>query len=188
MTKSPEEMAATMIANLPEKTGKPLEDWLDLVRPMGLHRHGEIVNMLKTEHDVTHGYANLIATKSLEELDGEKTDEELVHAQYAGPKAGLYPIYETLVGVAERMGDDVTVSPKKTYVSLRRAKQFAIIQPSTRDRVDLGLNLKEAETTDRLEPSGSFNAMVSHKVALEDSIEVDSEVKDWLQQAYDEAG
>ncbi|MDF1512676.1 MAG: hypothetical protein P1S60_02585 [Anaerolineae bacterium] len=42
------------------------------------------------------------------------------------------------------------MAPKKTYVSLRRHKQFAIVQASTRSRVDLGLNLKDEMVTDRL--------------------------------------
>ena len=48
-------------------------------------------------------------------------------------------------------GKDLEVSPKKTYVSLRRNKQFALIQPSTATRVDVGLNLKGHPVGDRLE-------------------------------------
>ena len=61
-------------------------------------------------------------------------------------------------GISERdlskLGKDVEVAPKKAYVSLRRNKQFALIQPSTRTRVDLGLNLKGVEPEGRLEGRG----------------------------------
>jgi len=50
---------------------------------------------------------------------------------------------------------------KKGYLSIRRSKQFAIIQPSTATRVDVGIQLKGVEPTGRLEPSGGFNAMLS---------------------------
>ena len=83
------------------------------------------------------------------------------------------------------MGTDVEVSPKKTYVSLRRHKQFALIQPSTKNRVDLGLNLKGQNAGKRLELSSSFNGMVTHRVRLTRKSEVNAELKGWLRKAYD---
>ena len=79
------------------------------------------------------------------------------------------------------------MSPKKTYVSLRRNKQFAIVQPSTRTRVDLGINLKDEPAAGQLEKAGSFNAMVSHRVRLEKPADVDKHVKAWLKQAWAES-
>ncbi len=184
---SPEEQLQTMINNLSEKTGNDLHTWLKLLRGAGLGKHGELVKHLKSEHGVSHGFANLIASEFLKTGESMKSPEELVETQYAGPKSALRPIYDTLIGVVERFGDDIEVSPKKAYVSLRRSKQFALIQPSTASRLDVGINLKDMEANDRLEPSGSFSAMVSHRVRVEDAIEIDSELKDWLKQAYDEA-
>ena len=79
------------------------------------------------------------------------------------------------------------LSPKKAYVSLRRSKQFALVQPSTRTRVDLGIKLIDEPAQGRLEPSGSFNSMVTHRVRLEKPQDVDDEVKDWLEKAYSQA-
>ncbi|MGB5353610.1 MAG: DUF5655 domain-containing protein [Woeseia sp.] len=75
-------------------------------------------------------------------------------------------IYEAILKIAKTFGKDVEVAPTKTYVSLRRNKQFALIQPSTKDRVDIGINLKGSKPGGRLEASGSFNAMVSHRVRI----------------------
>lgn len=187
MAQSPEEMAQSMLANVEEKTGQNLEDWLKHLSAAGLDKHGQIVKHLKAEHGVTHGYANLIAHQYLAQDSPPAAEEDLVAAQYAGPKAGLLPIYEALVAVIEGLGDDATLAPKKAYVSLRRSKQFALIQPSTRTRVDLGLKLPGVEPAGRLEASGSFNTMVSHRVRLESANEVDDEVSAWLQQAYEQA-
>ena len=82
-------------------------------------------------------------------------------------------------------GGDLEVAPKKAYVSLRRNKQFGIIQPSTKTRVDVGINLKGEPAQGRLEESGSFNAMVSHRVRVSDPKEVNKELLGWLRQAYD---
>ena len=187
MAKSPEEMAASMIANLKEKTGKTLPQWLKITTAAKLEKHGQIVKMLKTEHGVTHGFANLIAHETLNQGKQSGGAADLIDAQYAGAKAELRPIYEALIKVVEKLGTDVEVSPKKAYVSLRRNKQFAIIQPTTKTRVDVGINLKGIPPTDRLEASGSFNSMVSHRVRLESTKDVNAELKKWLKQAYEAA-
>jgi hypothetical protein len=182
-------MAASMVANMKEKTGKTLEQWLAIAKKTGAEKHGQIVKALKADHGLTHGYANLVAHKLLQSDAGSKAAEgtDLVAAQYSGPKADLKPIYDAVIKAATALGKDVEIAPKKSYVSLRRSKQFAIVQPSTRTRVDLGINLKDEPAAGRLEKSGSFNAMVSHRVRLEKPADVDKEVKAWLKQAWTEA-
>ncbi len=189
MAKSPEEMANAMIANMKEKTGKSLEQWLPIAKKSGEEKHGGIVKYLKSEHGMTHGFANLVAHKLLKSDAGSATggDDALVAAQYEGAKADLKPIYAALIKAAKALGADVEIAPKKTYVSLRRKKQFALIQPSTKTRVDLGVNFKDEPAKGRLEKSGSFNAMVSHRVRLENAADVDKDVKDWLKKAYSQA-
>ena len=182
-----EDATATMIANLPEKTGKSLDQWLVIVKKSKLEKHGDIVRLLKTDHGIGHGFANLIAHKSLASDAGSADSEDLVAAQYSGAKAALKPIHDKLIKVVEGFGKDVELSPKKAYVSLRRSKQFALIQPSTATRLDLGLNLKGVAPKGRLEASGSWNAMVTHRVKLSNAIEVDAELKAWLKAAYDAA-
>jgi len=185
MAKSPEEMLESMIRNLEEKTGKTLPQWIKIAKSGKLAKHGELVKFLKTEHGVTHGYANLIAQKTLQGDAEPAGDAGLVAAQYAGDKAPLRPIYDAVIAAVTKFGGDVEVSPKKAYVSLRRNKQFAIVQPTTKTRVDVGINLKGTQPTDRLEASGSFNAMVSHRVRVSDKKEVDKALIAWLKQAYE---
>ncbi|QLC21046.1 DUF4287 domain-containing protein [Parasphingopyxis sp. CP4] len=183
---TPEEQAASMIANMPEKTGKPLEDWVAIVAKSGAAKHGEIVKLLKAEHGMTHGFANLVAHKAREAADGGG-ETDLVASQYAGPKEALRPIYDAIADFVESLGSNAELAPKKSYVSLRRSKQFGLVQPSTRTRVDLGINLKDVAPVGRLESSGGFNAMVSHRIRLESADDVDDEVREWLRIAYENA-
>lgn len=187
MSKSPQEMANAMIANMKEQTGKTLEQWVAIAGKSGEEKHGAIVKYLKTGHGMTHGYANLVAHKTLKSDAGSTGDADLVETQYAGPKSELRPIYDALIEAVKCFGSDVEVSPKKSYVSLRRNKQFALVQPSTRTRVDLGINLKGEPAAGALELSGSFNAMVSHRVRLSNPEEVNDAVIHWLKQAYSQA-
>ena len=185
MPKSPEESLAEMIANFAAKTGKTLDQWLAIAAQSGQAKHGEIVQYLKSEHGLTHGYANQVALRAVAAAHPAPAGGDLVAAQYAGAKSALRPIYDALLKAVRKFGDDVEVAPKKAYVSLRRNKQFAIIQPSTATRVDVGLNLKGVSAAGRLEPPGSFNAMVSHRVRVSAVGEVDAELTGWLRQAYD---
>ena len=189
MARTPEQAAQAMIENLQKNTGKTLKQWFSVLQKTSFEKHGEYLRFLKTEHDVTHGYANLIAHQYRDSLAGKsKTASDPVAQQYAGAREALRPIYDKLVKLVQGFGSDVEVSPKKAYVSLRRKKQFALIQPTTKDRVDLGLNLKGEKPGKRLEASGSFNAMVSHRVRLANARDVDAELKDWLKKAYNAAG
>ncbi len=173
----------TMINNMPEKTGKSLEEWKVLLKSKSFSKHGEAVKFLKVEHQVTHGFANTIVALSKE---ANEDPEDLVGSQYNG-KEGLKPIYEKLVSVVENFGSDVIKTPKKGTVSIIRKKQFALIKPATKSRIDLGLKLKDKPTTDRLENSGPFGTMCTHRVQLTSIDQIDDELIDWLKEAYQKA-
>lgn len=176
----------TMIANLEAKSGRSLADWVKAVEASGKGKHGEVVAWLKTEHGLGHGYANLVAhtARGSAAATSGKGDDDLVAAQYAGGKTALRPIYDTVVAAVTKFGRDVELAPKNAYVSLRRSKQFGLVQPSTATRVDIGLVLKGKPPTGRLEAAGSWNAMVTHRVRVERVAEVDAELVDWLREAY----
>lgn len=187
MTSSVDDQIRKMEANILAKTGRTSSYWVRKAKEQKLEKHGEIVRFLKTEHGITHGYANLIAMQTLQTAAAYQEDDDLLAAQYSGAKEPLKPIYDKLIKEISKFGKDVEVAPKKAYVSLRRKKQFALIQPSTKTRVDVGINLKGKEPTGRLEASGSFNAMVSHRVRLESVKDADAELLAWLKEAYQAA-
>ncbi len=174
----------TMIDNMPEKTGKSLEAWKALLKEKSFSKHSEAVNFLKKQHGVTHGYANTIVTLSKDSGTGP---DDLVANQYRGKEA-LLPIYEKLLEVIRPLGPDVQVVPKKTTVSLVRKKQFALIKPATKTRVDLGLKLRHRAPEGRLGDSGPFGTMCTHRVQLTDPAQVDGQLLAWLEEAYGEAG
>lgn len=176
-----------MIETLKEKTGKTLEEWIAIVKQTGLEKHTPILNHLKQEHGLTHGYANLISLKARAADAGSHDADDLVTAQYA-KKQELRPIYDALIERISTFGNDVEIAPKKANVSLRRKRQFALIQPSTKTRVDLGLKFNDRPTGERLGNSGPFGSMCSHRVQLSSVEDLDEELIAWLKEAYEEAG
>ena len=173
----------TMINNMPEKTGKKLEEWIQILDKENYEKHSMAVKFLKTEHGVTHGFANTIVT-----LFNQKNQppKDLVSSQYNG-KESLKPIYEKLISTVEEFGDDVLITPKKASVSLIRKQQFALIKPATKTRIDLGLKLKGIEVQGRLESSGPFGTMCTHRIQLQTISDIDNEVTKWLSIAYEKS-
>lgn len=175
-----------MEKGLLEKTGKSLPEWIKIVRASGIEKHKEIINFLKTEHGFTYGFANFVAHKSKATDAGSQQDDDLVANQYKG-KEVLFPIYQEILSIIAGFGDDIEIAPKKSSVSLRRKRQFALIQPSTKTRIDLGLKLNDAQVSGRLEPSGPFGTMCSHRIQLTVDSAIDEEVIKWLTLAYEQA-
>ena len=177
---------ATMKKNLAERTGKSFVAWVNIARSLGTDKHSDIVAYLKKEGPMGHGYANAVALEARK--SAVMVEEDPVDMLYAGDKASLRPMYDAIAAFVGAFGKDVEFAPKKTYISLRRAKQFALVQPSTATRVDIGINLKGVPPTGKLEASGTWNGMVSHRVRLITMADFNKDVKAWLKQAYDQAG
>jgi predicted transport protein len=97
----------------------------------------------------------------------------------------IRPVLTRLTSVIEELGDDVATEPRQTYVAFSRQRQFALLQPSTATRLDVGLVLPDAEETERLRPAGSFGSgRITHRVSLAHEDEIDGELTEWLREAY----
>lgn len=175
---SPQDMRASIERNMLEKTGKPLDHWVGVVRAEGLSGHGPIVKYLMAEHGFTRGYAGAVAWALREET---VAPDELVEQQYAGKEA-LRPILDAVRKAIPAAAEE---GARKTYVTWSNRRQFALLQPSTKTRADLGLVLEGATATDRLRAAGSFGSgRITHRVALTRPRDVDAEVKRWLRKAF----
>jgi len=175
-----------MEKGLLEKTGKPLEHWTKIVEASGIEKHKAIINFLKEEHGFTYGFANFVAHKSKKSDAASNDADELVTNQYTG-KESLKPIYDKLIKTVGTLGDDVVITPKKSAVSIIRKKQFVLIKPATKSRIDLGLKIKGKPTTERLENSGPFGSMCTHRVRITEPNQVDKELIGWIKEAYEGA-
>jgi len=188
---TPESALATQLKNIETRTGKSLAELAQMVKASGLTKHGEIRDMLKRDLKMGHGDANTLVHHVLKSAgpaaaagEGASLDE-VVSGYYSGPKAALRPIHDKLMQEIKAFGE-FEIAPKKTYLSLRRKKQFAMIGPATNTRVEVGLNLKGVEPTDRLialPPKG----MCDFKVNLTAPEQVDATVIGWIRQAFDGA-
>ena len=190
----------TQLQNIQTRTGKTLDELFALIRVSGLTKHGQILQMLKSDLGMGHGDANALAGAYLKADErggspageqtggpaGQASPADALDAIYTGPKAALRPVHDELMAAFAALGP-FDVAPKKGYVSLRRKKQFATVGPATKSRIDVGLNMKGVPATDRLTelPPGG---MCQYRVSLTETGEVDQELMAWVEQAYASAG
>ena len=187
-------MMQAWIAGLLQKTGRTLEEWVELVQDEGPETERERRAWLKSEHSLGTNASWWIAERAEGRAaeDGDptaylKAAEGYVKAMFAGKKAGLKPIYEKILETAHDLGDDVRICPCKTIVPLYRHHVFAEIKPSAVGRIDLGFALGDTKATGRLVATGGFEKKdrITHRVSISSPAEIDAEVKKWLKHAYD---
>ena len=110
--------------------------------------------------------------------------DQLIEGQYAD-RPELRPIFDALIDAAAGLGE-VTIQTRKTYVSLVTPRRtFARIQPTTKNRVDLSLRLEGHKPGRRLQPS-KIHETTPLEISLTSVDNIDAEVLNWLQEAYDQ--
>lgn len=146
------------------------------------------MKFLKEEHSFGHGFANFVSLRARDtNADSVNNKDTVIEKQYKG-KEHFLPVYETLLADILKFGNDIEVAPKNAYVSLRRKKQFAILQPVTKARFEIGINLKGQEAHGILEPIQAVGAMCSHKISISVKEDITDEVMEWIRKAYQNAG
>ncbi len=190
-------MVQKWIAELKGKTGRSLEEWVALVKASGPSDEKACRAWLKEAHGFGSNSAWWLAERALARDDKGITEDDpesylkaaevYVEEMFAGPRAGLRPLYDELLALGLGLGDDVKACPCKTIVPLYRNHVFAQIKPATRTRIDLGFALGDAPATGRLIDTGGFQKKdrITHRIPIAAPAEIDGEVQRWLKAAYE---
>ena len=185
-------MGDAIARNLPAKTGKTFEQWVALARKQKLASRKEVVAWLKSEHKLGTVTAMFLAAEATgQSIVAEYADEDaLLAGMYSGDKAALRPIYDELARAGRKLGKDVTLTVCKTYVGMRRSRMFALVKPTTKICVDLGLTLPGVPAAGRLGKASSSigNERITHAIGIGAKKEIDAEVLRWLKAAWEAAG
>jgi Domain of unknown function (DUF4287)/Domain of unknown function (DUF5655) len=168
------------------KTGKTPADFAKLASEKGLTKHGELVAWLKNDFELGHGHANAIVNVLLKSESRAASGDEKLEKLFSGKKTVWLEPVKTLISSIKELGAGIEALPNETYVNiLVGKKKMAIVQPSSAERLDIGIKMKGVASEGRLEASGSWNNMVTHRVRIGDPKEIDAELIGWLKQAYE---
>jgi uncharacterized protein DUF5655/uncharacterized protein DUF4287 len=187
-------MTMKWIAELKQKTGRSLEEWLKFIKQEGPPTEQERRNWLKTKHGLGTNSAWWLAERSVgkgaEVGDPDQylqAAEKYVDEMFSGKKEHLRPVYDALLKLGLSMGKDTKACPCQTIVPLYRKHVFAQIKPTTQTRIDFGLALGDTKTPKRLIDTGGFakKDRITHRFEITSLRDIDAEVKRWLKVAYD---
>lgn len=154
---------ATQLLNIQKKTGKSLDELRSIILSSGLQKHGEIRKLMIDQFRLGFGDATMLVHYALES-DGQSaaeasnaTIDDILNDIYSGSKANLRPLHNAVMDAVQVLGE-FSIAPKKGYLSLRRKRQFAMIGPGTKGRLELGLNMKGLAPNERLieQPAGGM--------------------------------
>jgi len=182
--KSWREMREWSAALLLDRTGADVAAWNHRIAEAGLDDEPALRAWLAGQ-GVT-GYAQaLLVWERFGYPDFLTADaDELIEGQYAD-RPQLRPILDAVLAVLPTFGP-VTVQARKTIVSLVTPRRtFAVVQATTRNRVDLGLRLDDTAPAGRLLAARDLGA-ATVRIALTGPDDVDDEVRDLLRRAYEE--
>jgi Domain of unknown function (DUF5655)/Domain of unknown function (DUF4287) len=189
-------MVQKWVAELKDKTGHSLEEWIALAKKDGPKEDKQRREWLKSKH----GFGTNSASWISERVDGKGHEEDTpeaylkaavryVEEQYADSKEKLQPIYDELLQLGKSLGGDVKACPCKTMVPLYRNHVFAQIKPTTNMRIDLGFALAKhkGKLPKRVVDTGGLakKDRITHRIEIKALGEIDGEVKKWLKTAYD---
>lgn len=105
-------LAEKWVNELPEKTGRSIEQWIALLRKTGPATENERRDWLKREHQLGTNAAWFIAERA-EGKGGKNSEpdaylraaEEYVREMFANKKAALVPLYDQLLRLGFKLGE-----------------------------------------------------------------------------------
>lgn len=183
-------MRAAMVRSMKERTGRSLEEWIALVESSGVDPLDQkaVRRWLKTGHGVPQNSQWAIADAAASRAGWRRPDvETCIDGQYAGPKAGLRPIFDRIRKAVDAFGDDVILEGRATYTPFVRRRQFAAVAAATRTRVDVGLRYTDPPASPLLAPAHA-PGQATHRLSLTSTSEVNAEVRRLLRAAYEQNG
>ncbi|MGY1820880.1 DUF5655 domain-containing protein [Geodermatophilus sp. SYSU D00079] len=179
---------AEMLTGIEERlvatTGDDVATWARRVRETGLDTEPEVRAWLAGQGITGYGQMVLVMERFGYPDFLTATADELVDAQYAD-RPQLRPVLDAVLTAASGVGEG-HVQARKGYVSLVGPRRtYAVVQASTRTRVDLGLRLPGREPAGRLLPARSIgNGACTVRLALTTASDVDDDVVALLAEAH----
>jgi hypothetical protein len=191
----PQAARLNQLRNIQAKTGKTIVELHRVLATSGLDKVSQYRTLLMERFALGYGDANTVALfygQPLPSLDGKSSTEleaemgDPLVSIYTGDKAKLLPLHTRVLDMIGTFGP-FEESPKKSYISLRRKKQFSMVGPATKDLIEIGLNAKALAPSTRLRlmPPGG---MCQYTVRIGSPMDLDQELQGWVRIAYDMAG
>jgi predicted transport protein len=185
---SPKELGEALRRQMREKTGRTVDEWVEVLAANPQGSLTANIAWLKQRHGLGHYQAELVA-EQLEGVAPYADDEALVTALFEGKSATCRETFEALARRVMALGGDVAMKPCRTYVPFCRRAQFVVAKPG-RGGLVVGLALSRDIAHPRLAPAKGLGGSerINFKLTLSSPNEIDDEVLSLLRVAYEANG
>jgi predicted transport protein len=186
MSLGPKEMTEKVIGNLQQKTGKTLQEWVEIVHKSGLDNPREQISLLKSVYHLGHVQATIVAKHSSSKAAGDYIDETaLIDRQFLGKNAHLRDIFDALQAAMHKMGLEYRLKPCKTYLPFYHKTQFLVLKAKN-GILWLGLPVpSEAPKSELYKPTGlGMPEKMSLIIPLSSVVEITAMVLKDIEKAY----
>jgi hypothetical protein len=187
-------MVQASMRDLRDRTGKSVDEWVELVKSQGPKSTEDRATWLEQQHRLGTNFAWWVADradgKGLEEDNPElylQKAEQYVEQLFPRADPTLRPVYDALLSLGIGIGPDAKACPARTAVELYRNHLFAQIKPASAVRIDIGFALRGTKLKGRLSETGGSarGERITHRIGIGSLDDIDTEVKHWMKVAYE---
>jgi hypothetical protein len=185
MIRTSAEFEREFITTTKERTGKTLDQWMDILDLSGLSKKEYIIDWLKEKHILNHIQASLLAGLYLNEGKPVYMDRDrLLEDQFRYCKT-TRPLFDSIAEKIFNQFYDAKLIPKKNYLSFAGIREFAAIDVKL-NAVRLGMDLGKMRFTNELKPSKiqDANSRISHMTIISARKQFDQAINQYLCLSY----
>lgn len=182
MALGPKQMGEAIIRNMKAKTGRSIEGWIDVVSSTNLREKKEVMEFLKKEQGLGHFQAQKVFEHFLGSDD------------YANPNAFVdqlfsskqtRELYEFAKSKILEIDKGINVQPCQTYIPFYGKNQFALLAPSGKDALVLGLHLPDEGTSSEFTaPCKLGSKRINRQIILSITSDLSASVLAAIRSAY----
>lgn len=185
MAKTSGEIEKEFIATAKEKTGKSIQNWLNLIKSSGIEKRNDILEWLKKGHGLNHLQAQLITGIFLNNGNPVYIDGNALLENQFIKCPEMRSVFDSISEKIISSFQGAQLIPKKTYLSFTAVREFAAINVKPNE-LRLGLDLGEESFSETLQKSKLTGPMprISHMLVLTEAKQLDKNTIALLTRSY----
>ena len=185
MAKTSGEIEKEFIETAEAKTGKTLQNWLNLVQSSRIEKRNDILEWLKKGHGLNHLQAQLITGIYVNNGNPVYINETALLENQFLKAPDMRPLFASISEKIISTFQGTQLIPKKTYLSFTAVREFAAINVKPNE-LRLGLDLDDKPFTEMLLKSKLLGPMprISHMIVLTEAKQFDKKAMTLLTQSY----
>jgi predicted transport protein len=185
MAKTSGDFEKELLDTSKEKTGKSVNDWLELIKNSGIKKRNDILEWLKKGHGLNHMQAQLITGIFLNNGKPVYIDQDNLLENQFVKFPEMRRLYDEISKKITGSFSGAQLIPKKTYLSFTAVREFAAVNVK-KGMLRLGMDLGDMPFDNKITKSKLTGPMprISHMAEINDIKQLEKELMKLLETSY----